>query len=56
MGFAPLTTRRIVALDSLTRSLNAWQRSWLQVPAPRSRPIRRRPLVRPAPTAFVAEG
>ena len=29
MGFAPLTTRRIVALDSLTRSLAAWQRSWL---------------------------
>ena len=27
MGFAPLTTRRIVALESLTRSLTAWQRS-----------------------------
>lgn len=34
MGFAPLTTRRIVALDSLTRSLTAWQRSWV-VPVPR---------------------
>lgn len=55
MGFAPLTTRRIVALDSLTRSLTAWQRSWLQVPAPRRAPIRRRPVVRPLPTAFVAE-
>jgi GNAT superfamily N-acetyltransferase len=35
MGFAPLTTRRIVALDSLTRSLASWQRSWLTVPGPR---------------------
>jgi L-amino acid N-acyltransferase YncA len=35
MGFAPLTTRRIVALETLTRSLGAWQRSWLTVPAPR---------------------
>jgi L-amino acid N-acyltransferase YncA len=35
MGFAPLTTRRIVALETLTRSLSAWQRSWLTVPAPR---------------------
>jgi N-acetylglutamate synthase-like GNAT family acetyltransferase len=35
MGFAPLTTRRIVALDSLTRSLAAWQRSWPMAPAPR---------------------
>src|SRR3954466_7293896 len=55
MGFAPLTTRRIVALDSLTRSLSAWQRSWLQIPAPRRAPIRRRPIARPLPTAFVAE-
>jgi len=35
MGFAPLTTRRIVALDTLTRSLTSWQRSWLPVPAQR---------------------
>ncbi len=35
MGFAPLTTRRIVGLESLTRSLSAWQRSGLPVPAPR---------------------
>jgi GNAT superfamily N-acetyltransferase len=35
MGFAPLTTRRIVALDSLTRSLASWQRSGLTVPVPR---------------------
>jgi len=35
MGFAPLTTRRIVGLESLTRSLAAWQRSGLPLPAPR---------------------
>jgi len=35
MGFAPLTTRRIVAVDSLTRSLSSWQRRGLTVPAPR---------------------
>jgi GNAT superfamily N-acetyltransferase len=56
MGFAPLTTRRIVALDSLTRSLTAWQRSWPQIPAPRRSAVRRRPVVRPLPTAAVAEG
>jgi GNAT superfamily N-acetyltransferase len=44
MGFAPLTTRRIVALDSLTRSLAAWQRSGLTVPAPRRASPRRRSL------------
>ena len=42
MGFAPLTTRRIVALDSLTRSLASWQRRGLPVPFPR------RPDERPA--------
>jgi GNAT superfamily N-acetyltransferase len=46
MGFAPLTTRRIVGLDSLTRSLAAWQRSGLPVPAPRRALSPRR---RPAP-------
>ena len=55
MGFAPLTTRRIVALDSLTRSLTAWQRSWPPIPAPRRSAVRRRPVVRPLPTAVVAE-
>jgi GNAT superfamily N-acetyltransferase len=44
MGFAPLTTRRIVALESLTRSLAAWQRSGLTVPAPRRATVRRRAL------------
>jgi GNAT superfamily N-acetyltransferase len=47
MGFAPLTTRRIVGLDSLTRSLAAWQRSGLTVPAPRrALGARRRPAPR----------
>ena len=50
MGFAPLTTRRIVGLESLTRSLAAWQRGGLSVPVSR-RPAaaRRRPLVRSMP-------
>jgi N-acetylglutamate synthase-like GNAT family acetyltransferase len=57
MGFAPLTTRRIVALDSLTRSLAAWQRSWLTVPAPRRPIARRRPLPRGLPAlGAAAEG
>ena len=47
MGFAPLTTRRIVAVDSLTRSLAAWRRSGLPVPAPRrALGARRRPAPR----------
>jgi len=50
MGFAPLTTRRIVALESLTRSLLSWERSGLLAPAPRRAP-RRRPVVRALPTA-----
>ena len=56
MGFAPLTTRRIVALDALTRSLAAWQRRDLPVPAARRAPVRRRPVARPVPTAVAAEG
>jgi GNAT superfamily N-acetyltransferase len=46
MGFAPLTTRRIVTVDALTRSLSAWQRGGLAVPAPRRAAVRRRPPVR----------
>jgi GNAT superfamily N-acetyltransferase len=42
MGFAPLTTRRIVAVDSLTRSLARWQRSGLALPTPRRSPAARR--------------
>jgi len=52
MGFAPLTTRRIVPRETLARSLAAWQRSWLTVPAPRRPPVRRRPVVR----GLAAEG
>ena len=57
MGFAPLTTRRIVPLDSLVRSLAAWQRSGLPVPAVRRPVVRRRPNARPVPSvaALVAE-
>ena len=47
MGFAPLTTRRIVTVDSLTRSLVAWQRGGLSVPlARRHTSARRRPVLR----------
>jgi L-amino acid N-acyltransferase YncA len=58
MGFAPLTTRRIAALDSLNRSLAAWQRSWLTVPAPRRSVGRRRAaMMRPLPDlGAVVEG
>jgi GNAT superfamily N-acetyltransferase len=49
MGFAPLTTRRIVPRELLVRSLTAWQANRL-LPAPR-RPVLRRPTVvrRPVP-------
>lgn len=47
MGFAPLTTRRIVSRETLTRSLTAWERSWLPGPSARSRAmVRRRPVPR----------
>jgi ribosomal protein S18 acetylase RimI-like enzyme len=47
MGFAPLTTRRIVGVASLSRSLGAWQRRGVPVPAPRRAPVfRRRPVIR----------
>jgi GNAT superfamily N-acetyltransferase len=47
MGFAPLTTRRIVTVDGLNRSLTAWQRGGLAVPvARRHTAARRRPVVR----------
>jgi N-acetylglutamate synthase-like GNAT family acetyltransferase len=50
MGFAPLSTRRIVTVESLTRSLAAWQRSGLPVPAPRRAvAARRRPVARGLP-------
>lgn len=58
MGFAPLTTRRIVPRETLTRSLAGWQRSWL-IPAPRRTAPRRRPAPRHLPVpggVTVAEG
>jgi GNAT superfamily N-acetyltransferase len=50
MGFAPLTTRRIVTVDSLTRSLAAWRRGGVAVPSPRRVPVRRRTAPRPLPS------
>ncbi|MCW2742501.1 MAG: GCN5-related N-acetyltransferase [Blastococcus sp.] len=50
MGFAPLTTRRIVTRESLARSLSAWQRGGLPVPAPRRALPRRRPVPRSLPS------
>ena len=46
MGFAPLTTRRIVPRETLARTLAAWQRGVGAVPAPRRAPVRRRPPAR----------
>ncbi|SDD09911.1 L-amino acid N-acyltransferase YncA [Geodermatophilus telluris] len=55
MGFAPLTTRRIVPRETLVRSLASWQRGG--VPVPRRTAPRRRPVVRgPVPWGAVAEG
>ena len=54
MGFAPLTTRRIVTVDSLIRALAAWQRGGIPLPAPRRPLARRRPGLRGLPA--VAEG
>ena len=47
MGFAPLTTRRIVPVHSLTRTLAAWHRGGIPVPAPRRDGTTRRPRVLP---------
>jgi GNAT superfamily N-acetyltransferase len=55
MGFAPLTTRRIVTLDSLRRSLAAWRRGGFTVPSPRRPVTRRRPVLRSLPPV-AAEG
>jgi GNAT superfamily N-acetyltransferase len=55
MGFAPLTTRRIVTVDSLTRSLAAWQRGGVTVPSPRRAPVRRLPVLRSLPPVVAAE-
>src|SRR5205823_3321859 len=45
MGFAPLTTRRIVPRELLVRSLSGWQANRL-LPAPRRPVLRRPPVVR----------
>ena len=60
MGFAPLTTRRVVALEGLARTLAARQRGGGTVPAQRRPATRRRtmptlPVPRPLPTVAVAE-
>src|SRR3954447_16245864 len=55
MGFAPLTTRRIVTRESLVRSLSAWQRGGLPVPVSRRSLPRRRPVPRALPALDVAE-
>jgi GNAT superfamily N-acetyltransferase len=54
MGFAPLTTRRIVPVKSLTRTLAAWHRGGVAVPAPRRPAGRRLALLRGL--SAVAEG
>ena len=56
MGFAPLTTRRIVPRETLARTLAAWQRGGGTVPVPRRAPVRRRPPARLVPLPDVAEG
>jgi L-amino acid N-acyltransferase YncA len=56
MGFAPLTTRRIATRETLVRSLAAWQRGGLAVPAPRRGPGRRRPPLRAVPPVAAADG
>jgi GNAT superfamily N-acetyltransferase len=47
MGFAPLSTRRIVPVDSLSRTLAAWHRGGVPVPAPRRDGMTRRPRALP---------
>ncbi|WP_143087167.1 GNAT family N-acetyltransferase [Geodermatophilus ruber] len=56
MGFAPLTTRRIVPRETLARSLAAWQRGGVTIPVPRRPPVRRRPMGRVVPLLDAAEG
>jgi hypothetical protein len=53
MGFAPLTTRRIVPRETLARSLAAWQRGG--VPVPRRPLPRRRPVPRVLPVVAEAQ-
>jgi ribosomal protein S18 acetylase RimI-like enzyme len=55
MGFAPLSTRRIVGREQLGRRLAAWQRNGLALPVPRRAGQRRRP-VRALTGLTLAEG
>ncbi|WP_158579886.1 GNAT family N-acetyltransferase [Geodermatophilus marinus] len=54
MGFAPLTTRRIVPRETLARALAAWQRGGVLVPPPRRPVLRRRPVSRVQPVLGAA--
>ncbi len=54
LGFAPLTTRRIVPVETLTRSLAIWRRRGVTVPVARRVVARRRLALRSLPA--VAEG
>jgi GNAT superfamily N-acetyltransferase len=56
MGFAPLTTRRIVPRETLARALAAWQRGGVTIPIPRRPPVRRRAAGRVVPLLGAAEG
>jgi ribosomal protein S18 acetylase RimI-like enzyme len=56
MGFAPLTTRRIVPRETLARALSAWQRGGVTIPVPRRPAVRRRPVPRVTPLVDAAEG
>jgi GNAT superfamily N-acetyltransferase len=56
MGFAPLSTRRIVPRETLARTLAAWQRGGGTVPVPRRPPLRRRAQARLVPLLDAAEG
>lgn len=56
MGFAPLTTRRIVPRETLERTLSAWQRGGGSIPPPRRAPVRRRLPARSLPLLGAAEG
>ncbi len=49
MGFAPLTTRRIVSREQLGRSLAAWQQNWVAGTGQRRPGFRRRAPLRPLP-------
>ncbi len=55
MGFAPLTTRRIVSREQLSRSLAYWQHNWVTGTGQRRPGVRRRTPLRPLPEIGPAE-